>query len=131
MTFLPKVAYLAGPMSGKPHFNYPAFSEAAAKLRAHGIPVVSPHELHAGDTSRPWAEYLRADLRAMLDCDAIVLLRGWRESQGAQLERTVAQKVGIAVYEYADVLASLRNLAPVRVAPGGGRARPGQVGGAR
>lgn len=38
-------AYLAGPMSNIPQFNFPAFDDAAADLRARGWDIVSPAEL--------------------------------------------------------------------------------------
>ena len=37
-----KRIYVAGPMSGLPAFNFPAFHEAAADLRACGFDVVNP-----------------------------------------------------------------------------------------
>lgn len=83
--------YLAGPMSGYPEFNYPAFTAAAESLREQGLTVISPHELHDGDTSQHWTCYLRRDLRALLDCDEIVLLPGWEKSRGACLEVAVAE----------------------------------------
>ena len=85
------VYYLAGPMTGYPEFNYPAFTEAANALRSQGLTVISPHELHNGDTSQHWTYYLRRDLRALLDCDAIVLLPGWEKSRGATLEDAIAE----------------------------------------
>lgn len=82
--------YLAGPMSGLPAYNYPAFTKAAEQLRSKGFDIVSPHELHDGDTTLPYDHYLRAGLKALLDCDAIVLLDGWENSRGARIEAKVA-----------------------------------------
>lgn len=91
--------YIAGPMSGLPEFNYPAFTAAAAALRAQGTSVVSPTELHDGDTGRPYDFYLRLGLRALLDCDEMVLLPGWENSRGARLERQIAQALGMHITE--------------------------------
>ena len=87
------IHYLAGPMTGYPEFNYPAFTAAAENLRAQGMTVVSPHELHDGDTTQHWTHYLRRDLHALLDCDALVLLPGWEKSRGATLEAAIAESL--------------------------------------
>jgi hypothetical protein len=97
------ITYIAGPMSNLPEFNYPAFNAAAAELRARGYTVVSPTELHDGDTSRPYDFYLRLGLRALLDCDEIVLLPGWEDSPGACLEREIAQALGMAITHWAAI----------------------------
>ena len=41
--------YIAGPMTGIPEHNYPAFHAAVAKLRAEGYAVTSPADLHGGN----------------------------------------------------------------------------------
>ena len=99
--------YLSGPMSGLPEFNYPAFKTAAERLRSKGHTVVSPHELPADclgcaniGHEHSWAEHMRVDLAALLTCDVIVLLPGWSQSKGAQLEKTVAEAVGMMVIDY-------------------------------
>lgn len=99
--------YLSGPMSGLPEFNYPAFQAAAERLRARGSTVISPHELPADcpgcantEMEHSWAEHMRVDLAALLTCDVIVLLRGWQQSRGAQLEKTVAEAIGLMVVDY-------------------------------
>ena len=38
--------YIAGPMTGIPEHNYPAFHAAVAKLRAGGDAVSRPVDLH-------------------------------------------------------------------------------------
>jgi hypothetical protein len=108
------VYYLSGPMTGIPDHNFPAFHEAAAKLRAQGLAVVSPAELDLADPkptvgeTYPWDYYLRRDLRELTRCDAVAVLPGWTRSKGAQLEVHVAKELGMPIV---DVL----TMQPVRV----------------
>lgn len=44
-----KTLYIAGPMSGIPQFNFPAFIAAAAALRALGYTIISPAETDPED----------------------------------------------------------------------------------
>jgi len=90
--------YISGPMSGYPDLNFPSFHEAAAKLRALGHEVVNPAELgeHA---DWQWADYLKRDLKVLLDCDAVYALAGWRDSKGASIECDVAIRLGMLVFE--------------------------------
>jgi hypothetical protein len=91
--------YIAGQMTGLPAFNYPAFMAAEERLRAAGYDVVNPATLH-GDVppgSQSTAEYIRTDLRALLDCDGIYLLRNWNGSRNAVLEYRVAVAIGLVV----------------------------------
>ena len=107
--------YLSGPMTGLPEYNYPAFHAAARALRAAGHKVVNPAELHPHTRLRrlchrtlralrlvrsqppapTWAEYMRTDLRAMLDCEMIALLPGWEQSRGARREVSIAEGLGM------------------------------------
>jgi hypothetical protein len=93
------VVYIGGPMSaiGPPTWNYPAFHAKAAELRAKGIRVINPAELHAPDPNRSWSWYLRRDLAQLVKCSDLVLLPGWRGSRGAQLEHHVAQALGMNI----------------------------------
>ena len=94
------IVYLAGPMSGYPEHNYPAFREAARQLRNTGHKIVSPHEENpCTDRERPVVWYYRKDLQTLLRCDAIALLPGWEASHGAQLELYVAQALGFKVFD--------------------------------
>lgn len=92
--------YLSGPMTGHPESNFPAFHAAAAALRAKGLEVVNPAEISvkgAENAADFYMACLRADLRAMMDCEAIALLAGWEKSNGANLELHVAHRVGMDV----------------------------------
>lgn len=80
--------YIAGPMTGYPELNYPAFEMAAKKLRSMGFEVVSPAELNLIDES--YLRAMRKDILALVDCDHIVMLDGWEKSKGATLEHHIA-----------------------------------------
>src|SRR5690606_26470176 len=43
-----KRIYIAGPMTGLPDLNFPAFHAEAARLRSRGVDVVNPAEINGG-----------------------------------------------------------------------------------
>jgi len=88
--------YIAGPMTGIPNLNFPAFHEAASRLRAEGHYVVNPAEINV-DPSAGWLECMRADIRELVTCEAIFLLPGWELSRGATLERHIAERLGFVI----------------------------------
>ena len=60
--------------------------------------MVSPAELpHPAEAT--WDEYLKLDLIAMLTCDRIATLPGWKNSDGSVLEVSTGDSVGILAYE--------------------------------
>lgn len=111
-----RIIYLAGPMSGIPRFNFPAFDDATRLLRSAGWEVRSPAELDGPDrewimaspdgilpSDRPWQEFLARDvaLVSRKDTHGVVVLPGWEASRGANLEVCVARALGKPVYWYA------------------------------
>jgi Domain of unknown function (DUF4406) len=110
--------YLAGPMRGIPHFNFPAFHRAAKKLRKQGYVVFSPAERDierlGKDLSKQnktgdekLAEKQGFSLRDALGDDmawichhaeAIALLPGWKKSKGATAERALADALGLEIF---------------------------------
>lgn len=103
---LPKnpLYYLAGPMTGLPEQNYPAFDEAKHALEEKGLRIASPHDIQFkepnGRGSLPWEVYMKAGLKMMLECDGIILLPGWVHSHGARVEFDLATKLNLDVYRY-------------------------------
>lgn len=89
--------YVAGPMTGLPDLNFPAFHGAALALRAAGHEVENPAEINP-DPKAKWTECMFADLKALNDCDGIVMLPGWEQSPGAQIERLWAVRTGKSVF---------------------------------
>jgi hypothetical protein len=89
-------------MSGLPELNFPAFHAAAATLRAKGLEVVNPAEINP-DSSMPWEQCMKADIKALCDCDALVMLPGWERSKGAHLEVHIAHRLGMQILPAADL----------------------------
>ena len=89
--------YVSGPMTGLPEHNFPAFHRAECLLSESGYRVENP--AHKGIlTGWTWADYLRHDLRRMLDCDGVAALPGHRMSRGARLELHVARELGMPIH---------------------------------
>ena len=88
--------YIAGPMTGLPLLNFPAFHAEAARLRALGHDVVNPAEINA-DPAKGWIACMRGDIRELVTCDAIQLLPGWQQSRGATLEHHIAVALGLQI----------------------------------
>lgn len=90
--------YLAGPMSGYPDFNYPAFEEARLGLEAAGHEVLCPtdSEQH-NDTGKPqaWDWYMRHAVAMVLEAEGVALLPDWEASRGARLEVNVAHALSL------------------------------------
>ena len=79
--------YLAGPMTGLPESNYPAFTRACRDLRKLDLKIISPHEtLNNQDGAVSWHICLKHDLRTLTQCGGLILLPGWAASRGARLE---------------------------------------------
>lgn len=99
-----KKTYIAGPMRGAgildpPDKNYPAFNAVTKMLRDLGWYVSNPAENFGGDPGREHAEYMRQDLKMLMDSHQIVLLPGWRNSEGATMEAAIARISGYRFYE--------------------------------
>ena len=91
-------------MTGLPDHNFPAFHAAAARLRQVGWEVVNPAENFGGRTDLPRASYMRADVTMLLQCDAIALLPGWKNSRGAKLEYLIACELSLPIIGIATFL---------------------------
>ena len=110
-----KTIYIAGPMRGIKHFNFPAFDAAKKQLTAVGWDVMSPADMDRAtgfdETAFPddhdWIDLKKIgfnlrdavmrDAEALCDCDAIAMLPGWERSSGAQAERAIARWLGLEI----------------------------------
>ena len=114
--------YLAGPMTGRPQFNYPLFDGVANILRSGGVKVTSPAEMDNEDTRAAamaspdgsiddyeadgkgtWGDFLSRDVKLIADTlGGIILLPEWEQSNGARLELFVALNLGYPAYQWID-----------------------------
>jgi len=117
------IIYIAGPMTHRPKFNYPAFDAAAKALREAGWEVQSPAEMddpatraramrsrtgkpwtkpEAAERGETWGDFLSRDVKLIADSDigAMCLLPEWETSKGARLEAFVAMNLNYPIYFY-------------------------------
>lgn len=96
-----RALYIAGPMTGIPEFNYPAFREAEISLLAAGYAALNPASIEAYNPTpgipQEWRWYMRHALRMVSNCDALALLPGWEKSRGAKLEVQVASALELPI----------------------------------
>lgn len=132
--------YVAGPMTGIPQFNIPAFDRMSEALRRSGYRVVSPVELD-GPEYREWAmlsedgvsmegnpfgwswgHVLARDIELIADgdevgpIDGIVVLPGWHNSKGARLETFVAFLSGKPTFTWDAAYEELRRVPMLKLA---------------
>lgn len=89
-----KKIYVSGKITGRDFQEaLKHFSDATKMLREKGYEVINPMELeHNHDQS--WENFMRVDLKGMLECDSLYMLSGWAESRGARVEWNLAKDLG-------------------------------------
>lgn len=89
--------YIAGPMTGMENKNIHAFNEMAVLLFNLGYEPVNPAR-HDNPRITSWATYMKLGLIDMLQCEGVLVLPGWENSEGACMEVEIATKLGIPVF---------------------------------
>ena len=92
-----KKAYISGQITGlepdEVEFWF-TFGETEAKLR--NLHPVNPTKLNH-DHDKTWASYMIEDLKALADCQYILMLPNWTRSNGAKIEHQMAIEAGIEI----------------------------------
>jgi hypothetical protein len=96
---IPLTVYIAGPMTGLPDSNYPAFHAAEKALAQEGFVVLNP----ARNESDDWTGYMRMSINQVARADVMYVLRGWRNSKGAALEHKIAEELGLVIRYESDL----------------------------
>jgi hypothetical protein len=99
-----KLIYTAGPYNGTDHLDIKQHilnaSKVAIECWRKGWACVCPHKNTGGyeafeDELIDWGTWVRGDLEILKRCDAIVMVKDWKESRGAKLELNLAKELGI------------------------------------
>lgn len=100
--------YISGPITGIERLNIDAFRIAEEKIRSMGMNPVVPHDLFEGiDTQHyKWEDFMRGCIKALMECDAVITITDWENSNGARIEVDLARKLNIEVFP----LVSVKNL---------------------
>lgn len=90
--------YISGKISGLDENEaFKMFEEAEITMSALGFEVVNPMKLpHNHD--KTWLSYMREDVKALVDCDAIYMLPNWTDSKGALAEFRLAVSLGLEIH---------------------------------
>lgn len=89
--------YISGKISGIESDAAILFARAEDELTAKGMQPVSPMKLnHEHDKS--WHSYMKEDVKALCECEAIYMLSNWTDSKGAMVEHTIASFLGMKIY---------------------------------
>ena len=88
--------YLSGAITGVPNLNWEQFKNAERELISKGYTVINPLRLDHSNCKK-YIDYMSVDYKALLTCDTIYMLKGYKFSRGAKLELRIALKNGLRV----------------------------------
>ena len=98
------IIYIAGPMTGIPEYNKPAFEAATIRIKemwkgtALPTTVINPARNYGGYQGLTHARYMRYSIHQLLIVDAVYMLNNWELSEGATTEHTIAKSLGLDIY---------------------------------
>lgn len=93
--------YISGKITGT-HDYLERFKAAEDTLKNDGWQVINPAAL--GDLlpkATTYKQYLDYGIQLLGMCDAIYMLQGWEDSEGAKVEHQYAEAIGLVVIKEA------------------------------
>jgi len=115
--------YISGAMSGIPQYNAPAFKLAQQQIKRIvkkcpyiKLRIINPVNIGAfmratfkkkGKGDPKWTDYMRGCIKKLPTADCAFFLPDWAQSEGASLERYIANRLGIPC---ADNLEALKEI---------------------
>ena len=103
--------YCANPIAGRPNQNIEYARFMGTLVEAMGAVPIVPQDIepseHVGDCPEGYAFneasghssgcHMRDDLKALLDCNAVLFATDWEKSVGCKFEMDVARLVGMPI----------------------------------
>lgn len=90
--------YIAGKVTGEPiHKCTMKFGTAQLNIKNLGLEAVNPLAV-VNDWQCDWHTAMKKCIKALMDCDAIVVLEDYNNSDGATLELELAKRLGIIIF---------------------------------
>lgn len=92
--------YISGPITGMDNLNKDAFYNVEKKILESGkeVSIFNPSNITIENGS--WSDYMDVCIYNLIDCEKIIMLKGWDKSKGARIEKTISTALGIkVVYE--------------------------------
>ena len=87
--------YISGQITGLDNFAE-LFDQAQIMLESKGYEVVNPCKL-PHNHNKTWQSYMKEDIKALCDCEAIYMIDNWAKSSGARLEEHIAFRLKLQV----------------------------------
>jgi hypothetical protein len=94
--------YISGPITGIKNLNKELFDLCEKVLVDNYHIALNPLKAVPFKDNKTYGQYMREDLKNLLECDAIIMLSDWRKSKGATLELKVAQMCGMRLWKFED-----------------------------
>jgi len=74
------------------------FKQGEVVVREMGFIPINPLDLAQQDENTTWLDYMRADIKVLVDCCGILMLDNWKDSKGAVVEYNLAKGLGLKIY---------------------------------
>lgn len=98
-----KVIYVSGPYTGDVAKNVKAAEAQGVLLREWGFCPLVPHialpPIPDASSPRGYAQAMKECITLLERCDAVLLMKQWRDSRGARIEKVAADQKKIPCFE--------------------------------
>ena len=91
--------YISGKITGLNYDDVVAkFEESERVLIAMGHTPINPVKLVPFNESWAWEDYMKADIKILMDCDGIYMQSDFLKSTGAEIERRLSRELNFKVF---------------------------------